>query len=164
MNIFTFIHVLISLAGIGSGVVVLYGLLGNKWFNGWTTVFLATTVATSVTGFGFPFVEILPSHIVGALSLAVLGVAIFALRSRKLDGPWRVTYVVTSMLALYFNVFVLVVQSFIKIPTLQSMAPTQTEPPFIIAQSIVFIGFGVLTILAAVRFRIRSLPAGSFAS
>ena len=150
---YTFLHVLISLAGIGSGLVVMFGMLGGKQLDGSTKVFLVTTVLTSVTGFGFPFTHLLPSHILGILSLVMLAVAIPALYVFHLTGAWRRIYVVTTGLAVYFNVFVLVVQSFEKVPALRALAPTQKEPPFAIAQVIVLVFFAVLIILAAKRFR-----------
>jgi hypothetical protein len=152
LETYTLIHVLISLAGIGSGLVVLYGLLTGKRLDGWTAVFLATTVATSVTGFGFPFDHLLPAHKVGIISLVVLAVAISARYAFQLAGAWRIGYVVSAAMALYLNVFVGVVQSFEKVPGLKALAPKQTEPPFLISQHAVMFIFTVLTILAAVRF------------
>lgn len=150
---YTLVHVLISLAGIGSGFVVLYGLLTGKRLDGWTGLFLVTTVATSVTGFGFPFERLLPSHIVGIISLVVLAVAILARYALHLAGAWRRTYVISAAIALYLNVFVLVVQSFEKVPALRALAPTQKEPPFVVAQLVAMALFVLLTILAAKRFR-----------
>ena len=147
ISTFTLIHVLISLVGIGAGVVVLYGMLASKLPPGWTGLFLATTVLTSVTGYFFPASQILPSHIVGAISLVVLAVAIFALYVQRLAGGWRSVYVITAIIALYLNVFVAVVQAFLKIAVLHAMAPTQSDPPFIIAQLVVlglFIALGVV--------------------
>jgi hypothetical protein len=147
---FTLVHVVLSLVGIFAGLVVVFGMLGSKKLDGWTALFLATTVLTSVTGFFFPFDKILPSHIVGLISLVVLAIAILALYALHLAGPWRWIYVVSAMLALYLNVFVGVVQAFQKLPLLASLAPTQSEPPFLIAQAIVlviFVGLGI----AAVR-------------
>src|SRR5207253_1791059 len=120
---FTFVHVLISLVGIGSGFVVLFGLLAGKRLNGWTALFLATTVATSVTGFGFPFDHLLPSHKVGIISLLVLAIAILARYVFHLAGAWRRIYVVSASVALYLNVFVGVVQAFEKVPALKELAP-----------------------------------------
>jgi hypothetical protein len=150
---FTFVHVLLSLVGIGSGLVVLWGLLAGKRLDGWTALFLATTVASSVTGFGFPFDHLLPSHIVGFVSLLVLAVAVLARYPFRLAGAWRLAYVVCAALALYLNVFVGVVQAFLKVPALRAMAPKQTEPPFVVAQSVVLVSFLVLGIVAAIRFR-----------
>jgi hypothetical protein len=150
---YTLVHVLISLAGIASGLVVLYGLLVGKPLEKWTAWFLATTVATSVTGFGFPFTHLLPSHVVGAISMVVLAVAIAARYAFHLRGAWRRVYVVSAVLALYLNVFVGVVQSFLKIPALNALAPKQTEPPFVISQGVVLVLFVILAITAAIRFR-----------
>jgi hypothetical protein len=150
---YTLIHVLISLAGIGTGLVVMFGLIAGRRLEGWTAAFLGTTVATSVTGFGFPFEHVLPSHVVGAISLVVLAAAIAARYAFHLRGAWRHVYVVTAALALYLNVFVGVVQSFLKIPALRALAPKQTEPPFVVSQGVVLVLFVVLAIAAAVRFR-----------
>jgi hypothetical protein len=151
LETYTLLHVVISLVGIASGLLVVGGMLAGRQLNGFTGLFLATTVATSATGYGFPFTHLLPSHVVGAISLAVLAVAIFARYARRLTGRWRITYVVCAVAALYFNVFVLVVQSFLKVPGLHEMAPTQTEPPFAIVQLIVLVTFIVLGVLAARR-------------
>jgi hypothetical protein len=153
MNTFTIVHVLLSLAGILSGFVVVLGMLAAKRLDAWTAVFLATTVATSVTGFFFPFHKFLPSHAFGIISLVLLPIAIFARYSRHLAGHWRSTYVITSVMALYLNVFVLVVQLFRKVPALNALAPTQTEPPFKLAQLGVLVLFVVLGVFATIRFR-----------
>jgi hypothetical protein len=150
---FTLFHVALSVVGIFAGVVALAGMLGSKRYPGWTAVFLTATVLTSVTGYFFPVAHILPSHIVGAISLVVLALAIFALYVRRLSGSWRWIYAVTAVASLYLNVFVAVVQSFLKIPSLTSLAPTQSEPPFAIAQGVVLIAFIVLGALAARTFR-----------
>lgn len=152
---YTFLHVFISLVGIGSGLIVVYGFLTGKRLDGWTALFLTTTVATSVTGFGFPFDHLLPSHQVGIISLAILAVAILARYAFHVAGSWRWIYVVSATIALYLNVFVAVVQSFEKIPALKALAPTQKEPPFLVAQLVVLVVFFGLTILAAKRFRIQ---------
>jgi hypothetical protein len=149
---FTFIHVAVSLAGIGSGLVVVAGLLTARRLETWTAVFLATTVNTSVTGFGFPFVRLLPSHVVGIVSLVVLGAAIFARYGRDLGGAWRWIYAVGAVLALYLNVFVLIVQLFRKIPALAVLAPTESEPPFALTQLAALAVFAALGIAAAKRF------------
>ncbi len=153
MTIFTFVHVVLSLVGIFSGFVVVIGLLTTKRLDGWTALFLASTVLTSVTGFLFPFHHFMPSHGVGIVSLIVLAVAIFARYGRHLTGAWRRSYVITSVIALYLNVFVLIEQLFLKVPALKAMAPTQTEPPFKIAQLALLVLFVVLAISAAIRFR-----------
>src|SRR6266446_3237487 len=130
LHVYTIIHVLISLVGIFTGLIVLFGLLAGKRLDGWTKWFLITTVATSVTGFFFPFHGFTPAIALGIMSMLVLAVAIFARYPRQLAGHWRWIYVVGAVIALYFNVFVCVVQAFEKIPTLHGIAPTQTEPPF----------------------------------
>jgi hypothetical protein len=150
---FTIVHVVLSLVGIFSGFVVMAGLLTAKRLDGWTALFLASTVATSVTGFGFPFHQLLPSHLVGIISLVVLAVAIFARYARHLAGPWRAIDVVGAMVALYLNVFVLIVQAFMKVPALNVMAPTQSEPPFLVTQLVVLALFFVVAIVAVNRSR-----------
>ena len=150
---FTRVHVLVSLVGIASGLIVLFGLLPRKRLDGWTLLFLATTAATSITGFAFPAEHLLPSHRVGVVSLVVLAVAILARYGRRLAGTWRRIYIVSAAIALYLNVFVGVVQAFMKVPALNALAPQQTEPPFLIAQLGVLLLFVVLTVAAARRFR-----------
>jgi hypothetical protein len=152
LETFTAVHVIISLIGIGSGLVVLYGLITAQRLDRWTLLFLVTTVATSVTGYGFPFEHLLPSHIVGAISLVVLAAAIYARYPRHMAGSWRWIYVSTATFALYLNVFVLVAQAFMKVPALKALAPTQSEPPFAIAQLIVLVLFVACGILAVRRF------------
>jgi hypothetical protein len=147
---FTLLHVIISLIGIASGFVVLFGFLNANRSAGWTALFLTTTVLTSVTGFFFPTTTILPSQIVGVISLVVLAVAIFALYHSQLAGAWRWVYVSSAMIALYLNVFVGVVQSFQKLAFLKPLAPTQSEAPFLIAQMVV-LGLFVLLGIGAVR-------------
>jgi hypothetical protein len=149
---FTLLHVLISLVGIGSGFFVVLGFLSGRRLNGCTALFLATTVLTSVTGFGFPFSHLLPSHIIGIISLVILAIAIPARYLFQLSGVWRGVYVIGSTLALYFNVFVLVVQAFRRVPALKAVAPTQTEPPFLVAQLFFLLIFVTLAILAMLRF------------
>jgi len=151
---FTTVHVVVSLIGIATGLVVLFGLLTAKRFDGWTAIFLVTTVLTSVTGFGFPFEHLLPSHKVGIISLVLLAVAILARYGLHLAGAWRWIYAVCATMALYLNVFVLVVQSFEKVPALKAMAPTQSEPPFLVAQVIVLLLFIVLGIFAVKKFHV----------
>ena len=150
---FTLVHVLLSLAGIGSGVVVVFGLLVRQRLDRWTGLFLATTVATSVTGFGFPFDHLLPSHMVGSVSLLVLALATVARYSFHLAGAWRRVYVICAVIALYLNAFVAVVQAFLKVPALKEMAPTQEEPPFAVAQGLLLLSFVVIGTFAAIRFR-----------
>jgi hypothetical protein len=160
LETYTLVHVLISLVAIGSGLVVLFGLIAAKRLDGWTAVFLATTVATSVTGFGFPFDHLLPSHKVGFISLVVLAIAIAARYAFRLRGAWRHVYVACAAIALYLNVFVGVVQSFLKIPALKAVAPKQTEAPFVVSQAIVLVLFVVLAVVAAIRFRADGLGTG----
>ena len=160
LQTFTFVHVLLSLMGIGSGFIVVFGLLSSKRLNGWTLLFLVTTVLTSATGFLFPVEHILPSHIVAILSLVALTIAILARYRFHMAGAWRTTYVVGAVIALYFNCFVGVVQAFEKVPTLKALAPTQKEPPFLVAQLVVLAIFVALGIIAARRFRsVSMLPA-----
>ena len=153
LNIFTFAHVAISLIGIGAGLIVMAGFLAERPLNGANTLFLWTTILTSVTGYMFPFHGLKPSYIVGAISLVFLALAVFSLRGRRLAGAWRTTYVVSAMIGLYFNVFVLIVQLFMKVPALKALAPNQTEPPFKLTQLTVLVIFFILTILSAIRFR-----------
>jgi hypothetical protein len=150
---FGFFHVVISLVGIVSGFVVVFGLLSAKRLDAWTAVFLISTVATSVTGFGFPFAVLLPSHKVGILSLVVLAVAIVARYVRHLAGAWSRVYAVCAVVALYFNVFVLIVQLFRRVPALAALAPTQTERPFVVVQLIALALFVWLGIVAVKGFR-----------
>jgi len=159
LQIFTLFHVILSLIGIATGLVVLFALIKSKQLNGWNAWFLWTTIATSVTGYMFPFHKLLPSHIVGALSLIALALAVFALYKRRLAGGWRRTYAISAVVALYFNVFVLIVQLFEKVPPLRALAPTQSEAPFKTAQLVTLVAFVLLGILAAKRF--RSAPAAN---
>lgn len=145
-------HTWLSLVAIIAGFPVAAGLLQGHTRPRWTGVFLSTAFATSATGFGFPFNGILPSHIVGAISLVLVGIAAFALYGRRLEGPWRRTYAITAMMVFYLLVFVLVAQMFAKIPLLRALAPTQSEPAFAIAEAFVLFVFGTLTWKAAVRF------------
>jgi hypothetical protein len=159
---FTILHVIISLVGIVSGLVVLFGLLGSRPAPGWTGLFLVTTILTSITGFGFPFTQLLPSHMIGILSLVLLAIACIALYGMKLSGAWRWIYAVTAMIALYLNIFVLIIQGFLKIPALTALAPGNppSGPVFAVVQGVVLIIF-VIAIIAAVR---RFRPASTFAS
>jgi hypothetical protein len=149
---FTLFHVILSLLGIASGLVVVIGMLVAKRLDGWTALFLATTVLTSVTGFLFHSAHFGPPHVIGLLSLLLLVLAILARYSYHMAGSWRWVYVVSAMLSLYLNVFVGVVQSFQKVPLLQPLAPTGSEPPFAIAQGLVLLAFVVLTVFALKRF------------
>lgn len=153
LPMFTLIHVVISVLGIIAGLVVVGGLMAGARMGGWTVFFLATTILTSVTGFGFPFTQVLPSHVVGALSLVVLGVCLAARYLKHLEGGWRTTYVVTAVAALYLNVFVLVVQLFAKTPPLAQLAPTQQEAPFAVTQLLVLALFVWMGYAAVRGFR-----------
>jgi hypothetical protein len=150
---FTKLHVVISLIGIVSGLAVMFGLLVGRRLNGWTALFLISTLLTSITGFFFPFHGVTPAIVVGIISLVLLAVAIVARYARHLFGAWRWIYVVTAMISLYLNVFVLIVQLFQKVPALKALAPTQSEPPFAVTQLVVLALFVLLTIIAAIKFR-----------
>ena len=149
---FTLVHVALSLIAIFTGLIVVYGLLRAKQLRGWSAVFLATTIATSVTGFGFPFDHFEPPHVVGVISLVVLAIAVVARYGFQIRGSWRWIYVISAIIALYLNVFVGVVQAFQKIPALHALAPKQSEPPFVIAQLVVLLIFVVLGIFSTIRF------------
>jgi hypothetical protein len=153
MSTFTFVHVLICLAGIGSGLVVAYGLLSSRPFDNWTIVFLTTTLATTITGFLFPFHGFTPAIGVGILTTIALIVAVVARYRFALHGGWRWLYVVGAIVSLYFNVFVLVVQAFAKIAPLKALVPTQSEPPFVITQAAVLLCFIALGIFAVRGFK-----------
>src|SRR6266480_7304376 len=159
LHIYTMIHVLISLIGIFTGLIVLFGMLAGNGLDGWTKWFLMTTVATSVTGFFFPFHGFTPAIALGIMSLIVLAVAIFACYPRQLAGHWRWIYIVSAVIALYFNVFVGIVQAYEKIPALKVLAPTQTEPPFKLTQLVVLAIFVLLGIVATITFRNESIGA-----
>jgi hypothetical protein len=155
MNLYvlTLLHVVISLIGIATGFVVVFGFMSGRRLNGWNSMFLTTTILTSITGFLFPFERLLPSHLFGAISLVVLGVALTALFKFQLAGSWGRAYVVTSSIALYLNCFVGVAQAFQKIPALKGLAPTQSEPPFLMAQLVLLSVFILLGTRAARNFR-----------
>ena len=153
LQIYTIVHTLISLVAIFTGFVVLFGLLSDKRFDGWTKWFLITAVATTVTGFFFPFHGFTPAIGLGLISLPILALTIYARYPKNLAGAWRLIYVLGAVIALYFNVFVGVVQSFEKIPALHAMAPTQTEQPFKFTQLTVLSLFVILAIVAVIRFR-----------
>jgi hypothetical protein len=138
---FTLIHVLLSVFGLIAGLVVAGGLISGARLDGWTALFLATTVATSITGYGFPADKVLPSHIVGGISLVALAICLWARYGQKMSGRWRRIYVVTAVTALYLNAFVLMVQLFVKTPALQKLAPTQQEAPFALTQGLVLLLF-----------------------
>jgi len=148
-----FVHVALSLVGLATGFVVIWGMLNARPWDRWTAVFLATTLLTSLTGFLFPIHGFTPAIGLGLISLPVLGLAIYARYGRHLAGPWRRVYVIAAVVAQYLNFFVLIAQSFTKIPALHDLAPTQSEPPFAIAQFAALVAFIVLGILATIRFR-----------
>jgi hypothetical protein len=159
MDALTLVHVLLSLIGIVSGFVVLAGMFDSRRLEGWTALFLITTVATSVTGFFFPFTKLLPSHVVGIISLVVLAIAAAARYSFRMKDSWRWIYVTTALIGLYLNVFVLVAQAFMKVPALKAMAPTGSEPPFAIAQGVVLVAFVYVGVRAAMRYRPETMVA-----
>ena len=159
MTTFTLVHVGLSLVGIVSGFVVVWGLLAGKQLDAWTRVFLTTTVLTSLTGFLFPFHRLLPSHVVGIVSLIVLAGAIFALYVRRLAGPWHRVYAISAVIALYLNFFVLIAQMFLKVPALKALAPTQSEPPFLVTQLVALALFIVLTVFVTIKFRAMTVAA-----
>ena len=152
---FTLLHVIISLIAIAAGLVVMFGMLGSRPQPGLTAIFLLFTILTSVTGFLFPFTQLLPSHMVGILSLVLLAIACVALYVMKLSGPWRWIYVLTALISLYLNVFVLVIQSFLKIPALTAVAPGNppSGPVFAVVQGVVLVFFVLFIIGAIRRFR-----------
>ncbi len=149
---FLFTHVLLSLIGIGSGLIVLYGLLSSDRMDGWTLLFLLTTTATTLTGFFLPFTTITPAVMLGIISTIVLIPTLAARYIFGMVGMWRWIYTGGAVLALYFNCFVLVVQSFLKVPPLHALAPSGSEPPFAIAQGVVLLFFAVTGVMALRRF------------
>jgi len=155
LSAFTTLHIVISLIAIASGIIVMFGLLGSNRMPGLTAIFLLFTILTSATGFLFPFTVLLPSHMVGILSLVLLAIALIALYAMKLSGAWRWIYVVTAMVSLYLNVFVLVIQAFLKVPTLTALAPGNppSGPVFGVVQGVVLVFFVVVIIGAVRRFR-----------
>jgi hypothetical protein len=158
---FTLVHVIISLIGIAAGLVVMFGLLGSKPLPGLTVIFLLFTILTSATGFLFPVTQLLPSHVLGIISLALLALACIALYGQRLVGPWRWIYVVTALLSLYLNVFVLVTQAFLKTPALSEIAPGNppTGPVFGAVQGVVLVVFAALIFAAWRRFRPQAAVA-----
>ena len=155
LSAFTTLHVVISLIGIVAGIIVMFGMLGSNPMPGLTAIFLLFTILTSVTGFLFPFKGVTPADVVGALSLVLLAIACIALYIMKLSGGWRWIYVVTALISLYLNVFVLVIQSFMKIPALSAVAPgtPPSGPVFAVVQGIVLVFFVLMIIGAVRRFR-----------
>jgi hypothetical protein len=160
---FTLVHVTLSLVGVGSGFIVAFGVFTGRRMNSWTALFLLTTIATSLTGFLFPVEHLMPSHILGILSLVVLGLAIAARYAFQLARGWSRTYVITAISALYFSVFV-AVQAFEKMPALKAAAPTQKELPFVVTQFVVLLPFIVLGIAASKRFVGETLQAADRAA
>lgn len=150
---FTVVHVIISLIGIASGLIVVFGMLGSRRHGNWTALFMLTTILTSVTGFFFPIHSVTPALTVGIISLVILAVALLARYVKHLVGAWRWIWVITAVAALWFNTFVLVVQSFLKLPALHALAPNGNEPPFLIAQAAVLIVLVVLGVIAVLKFR-----------
>jgi hypothetical protein len=161
LSTFTTVHVIISLIGIAAGIIVMFGLLGSNRMPGMTAMFLLFTILTSATGFLFPFEGLKPSYVVGALSLVLLAIACIALYGKKLFGAWRWIYVVTAMISLYLNIFVLVIQGFLKVPALHALAPGEPPggPVFGVVQGVVLVFFVLVTIGAVRRFR----PAPTYA-
>jgi hypothetical protein len=155
---FTTVHVIISLIAIVSGILVLFGILGSSRMPGLTAIFLLFTILTSATGFLFPFEKLLPSHMIGILSLVLLAIACIALYGMRLAGAWRWIYAVTAMISLYLNIFVLVFQGFLKVPALTALAPGNppSGPVFAVVQGVVLLFF-VLVIIGAIR-RFRPMP------
>ena len=155
LSAFTTVHVIISLVGIVLGIVVMFGLLGSHRMPGLTAIFLLFTILTSATGFLFPFEKLMPSHMIGILSLVLLAIACIALYGMKLSGAWRGIYVVTALISLYLNVFVLIIQSFLKVAPLHALAPSvpPSEPPFAVVQGIVLLFFVIVIVGAVRRFR-----------
>src|ERR1700733_9078855 len=156
---FTLVHVIISLIAIVAGIIVMFGMLGSNQMPGLTAIFLLFTILTSATGFPFPFEGFKPSYVIAGLSLVLLLIACIALYGMKLAGAWRWIYVLTALLSLYFNVFVLVIQSLLKIPALAAVAPGNppSGPVFGVVQGMV-LGFFILMIIGAIR-RFRPVPA-----
>jgi hypothetical protein len=150
---FTLLHTGLSLIGIVAGLVALFGLFRNNALNGWTLVFLATTVATTLTGFLFPFRGFTPAIGTGIVSSLVLAVTVLARYTFNFAGPWRWIYVVGAVVSLYLNCFVLVVQSFLKVPALHELAPQGSEPAFVLTQGLVLVLFVIAGFLAVRRFR-----------
>ena len=155
LSAFTILHVIISLIAIVAGLIVMFGMLGSKQMPGLTAIFLIFTILTNVTGFGFPFEKLLPSHVIGIISLVLLAIACLALYAMGLKGVWRPIYIVTALVALYLNVFVLVIQSFLKIPTLTALAPGNppSGPVFGVVQGLVLLFFAVMTVRVWRRYR-----------
>ncbi len=155
LSAFTTLHVVISLIAIVAGLIVMFGMLGPYKSGGLTAIFLLFTILTSVTGFMFPFNGVTPGILIGILSVILLAIACLALYSMKLTGPWRWIYVLTALISLYLNVFVLVIQSFLKIPPLHELAPGNPPagPAFAVVQGIVLVFFVVMIVQVWRRFK-----------
>jgi hypothetical protein len=155
LSTFTTVHVIISLIAIVAGIIVMFGMLGSNRMPGLTAIFLLFTILTSATGFLFPFNGVTPGIIIGILSLLLLAIACIALYGMKLSGAWRWIYVLTALISLYCNVFVLAIQSFLKIPALTALAPGNppSGPVFAVVQGVVLVLFVLFTIGALRRFR-----------
>ncbi len=156
LHVYTIFHTLISLAAIFSGIVVLAAMLSGNRVDCWTKWFFITAVATTVTGFFFRFHGITPAIILVIIAVPVLAITIYARYSRRLARVWRWTFVIGAVMSLYFNLLVLVVQAFEKVPALNTIAPTQTESQFKLTQFVVLIA-SLLAIVAVIRF-IQTLP------
>jgi hypothetical protein len=150
---FTLLHVIITLIAIGSGLIVVGGMFASHKLPGTTALFLFTTALTSLTGFLFPIKGFTPALGVGIVACVILAVALFALYKERLAGQWRWIYVITAIVSLYLNVFVLIAQSFMKVPALTALAPTGSEPPFAIAQGATLATFIVIALIAVANFR-----------
>lgn len=156
---FTLLHVIISVVAIVSGLIVLGGMYGAQRLPGWTALFLLTTALTSITGFFFPNAKITPGQVFGALTLVVMVPTLVALYGFQLRSAWRWIYAGGAVIVLYLNVFVLIAQLFAKVAVLQPLAPTQSEPPFLITELVVLAIFAGLGILALVKFHPEPKPA-----
>src|SRR5215472_2294244 len=159
LHMYTIVHTLISLAAIFTGLIVVFGMIGGKRHDSWTKWFLITAVLTTANGFLFPFHGVTPAIILGIITVPVLAITIYARYSRRLAGAWRWIYVIGAVMMLYFNLFVLVVQAFEKVPALHAMAPTQTESPFKLTQLVVLVGSILLGSVAVIRFHPESARA-----
>ena len=156
MSTFTWVHTALSVAALIAGLIVVIGLFTSKTLGGWTAIFLATAIATSATGFGFPFQSFGASHWIGVISLVVLVLAVLARYVLHYAGAWRWLYAVCIVVAFYFLVFVLIAQAFKKVPALAALAPTLSEPPFAIAQLVAMVIFVVIAVATARKFRPRA--------
>jgi hypothetical protein len=152
LSTFTTVHVILCVVALASGLIVSIGLLGSKRLDGLTGLYLVSNILANATGFGFPFEKLLPSHILAIITLVVLLIAVLARYAFHLAGASRWIFAVCAVLGVYFQVFVLIVQAFAKLPGLHALAPTQTEPPFAIAQGVALVIFVIWAIVAAIRF------------